>query len=62
MLNLLPEKKGYSIIFSSLISNEFPELKSKKFVGMFGMRITEFNYFKHFDALVFIGNGEKVSY
>ena len=22
----------------------------------------EFNYFKHFDALVFIGNGEKVSY
>jgi erythromycin esterase len=45
-----------------LISKEYPELKNTKFVGMFGMGNTAFNYFKHFDALVFIGNGEKVSY
>jgi erythromycin esterase len=62
LLNLLPDIAGNSIIFSSLISIEYPELKNTKFVGMFGMGNTEFNYFKHFDALVFIGNGEKVSY
>ncbi|PRZ23455.1 erythromycin esterase family protein [Flavobacterium granuli] len=62
LLNLLPDITGNSIIFSSLISKEYPELKNTKFVGMFGMGNTEFNYFKHFDALVFIGNGEKVSY
>ena len=62
LLNLLPDIAGNSIIFSSLISTEYPELKNTKFVGMFGMGNTEFNYFKHFDALVFIGNGEKVSY
>jgi len=62
LLNLLPDITGNSIIFSSLISIEYPELKNTKFVGMFGMGNTEFNYFEHFDALVFIGNGEKVSY
>ena len=62
LLNLLPDITGNSIIFSSLITKKFPELKSTKFVGMFGMGNKEFNYFKHFDALVFIGNGEKVSY
>ena len=62
LLNLLPDITGNSIIFSNLISKEFPELKTTKFIGMFGMGDTEFNYFKHFDALVFIGNGEKVSY
>jgi erythromycin esterase len=62
LLNLLPDVTGNSIIFSNLISEEFPELKITKFIGMFGMGNAEFNYFKHFDALVFIGNGEKVSY
>ena len=62
LLHLLPGTAGNSIIFSSLISNEHPELKTTKFVGMFGMGKTEFNYFKHFDVLVFIGNGEIVSY
>ena len=62
LLNLLPDITGNYIIFSSLISIEYPELKNTKFVGMFGMGNTEFNYFEHFDALVFIGNGEKVSY
>jgi erythromycin esterase len=62
LLNLLPNITCNSIIFSSLIINEYPELKNTKFVGMFGMGNTEFNYFEHFDALVFIGNGENVSY
>ena len=62
LLHLLPGTAGNSIIFSSLISKEYPELKTTKFVGMFGMGKIEFNYFKHFDVLVFIGNGEKVSY
>jgi len=62
LLNLLQNIKGNSIIFSSLLNIEYPELKNTKFVGMFGMGNAEFNYFKHFDALVFIENGEKVNY
>lgn len=62
LLNLLPDITGNSIIFSSLISSEYPLIKNVQFVGMFGMGSTKFKYFEHFDALVFIGNGEKVSY
>lgn len=62
LLNLLPDITGNSIIFSNLITLEHPKLKQTKFVGMFGMGKKDFNYFAHFDALVLIENGEKVSY
>lgn len=62
LLNLLPNITGNYIIFSDILCKTFPHLKNAKFVGMFGMGNKEFNYFEHFDALVFIGNGEKVSY
>jgi erythromycin esterase len=62
LLNLLPNIKDNSLIFSSLLLLEYPEIEYKNFVGMFGMGNSEFNYFKHYDALVFIENGEKASY
>lgn len=62
LLNLLPDTNKNAIIISNLIAKETPSIRSKKFIGMFGMGNTAFNYFEHFDALVFIANGEKVSY
>ena len=58
LLNLLPDVEGNTMILSELIQRENPAVTDKKYVGMFGMGNVSFDYFKHFDALVFIGNGE----
>ena len=62
LLNLLPNIISNSLIFSNLINSEIPGIKLKKYIGMFGMGDTAFDYFEHFDALVFIASGEKVTY
>lgn len=62
LLSLLPDNRGNAIIFSNAIDLVIPRIKNKKFKGMFGMGSSEFNYFAHFDALVFIGNGEKARF
>jgi erythromycin esterase len=62
LLNLLPNVNSNSMIFSNLIDSQIPGIKLKKYIGMFGMGSTAFDYFEHFDALVFIASGEKVSY
>ncbi|OAZ05002.1 hypothetical protein FLB_08500 [Flavobacterium succinicans] len=33
--------------------------ENKEFEGMFGLNKSKTNWFKHFDALVFVGMGEK---
>jgi erythromycin esterase len=62
LLHLLPSiDKNYFIDSKKLIL-EYPEFEETKFTGMFNLDDTKTNWFKHFDALVFISKGEKVNY
>tara|TARA_R110002012_G_scaffold194344_1_gene362158 strand:+ start:3289 stop:4428 length:1140 start_codon:yes stop_codon:yes gene_type:complete len=62
LLHLLPTtEKNYFIDTKRLISQN-PEYSEKEFEGMFNLEENKTNWFKHFDALVFISKGEKVKY
>jgi erythromycin esterase len=41
---------------------EHPEFENKKFERMFNLKKDKTNWFKHFDALVFIPKSEKIKY
>ena len=62
LLHFLPTtQKNYFIDSKQLISDN-PEYSEKEFDGMFNLEKNKTNWFKHFDALVFISKGEKVIY
>ncbi|UPQ79425.1 erythromycin esterase family protein [Flavobacterium azooxidireducens] len=59
MLYFLPNTtENYFIDSKQIIEEDINQLNIL-YEGMFGMRIKKTNYFKHFDALVFIAEGEK---
>jgi erythromycin esterase len=64
LLSLLPDINHNFFIDSQLFFEANPLYKDKNFEGMFGAGMGNDNtvWFKHFDALVFISNGEKVKY
>jgi erythromycin esterase len=64
LLSLLPDTKHNYFIDSRLCLKEFPKYASEKLDGMFGFGLgtSKTEWFKHFDALVFIANGEQVKY
>ncbi|MDN3677101.1 erythromycin esterase family protein [Flavobacterium paronense] len=64
LLSLLPDTDHNYFINSQLFIEANPLDKDKSFEGMFGTGMGNGNtvWFKHFDALVFIANGEKVKY
>lgn len=59
LLSLLPSlSKNYYLDCNAIkLKNINP--KDKEFAGMFGMGAGKTKYFEHFDALIFIANGEK---
>lgn len=59
MLHFLPNTTENYFIDSKQIIEEDINKLNILYSGMFGMRIKKTNYFKHFDALVFIAEGEK---
>jgi erythromycin esterase len=62
LLHFLPSTdNNYFIDSKKLISNN-QEYANKEFDGMFNLEKNKTNWFKHFDALVFISKGEKVKY
>ena len=62
LLHFLPSTKKNYFIDSKQIIRENPEYAEKEYMGMFGLEKNKTNWFKHFDALVFISQGEKVKY
>jgi erythromycin esterase len=62
LLNLLPSVSDNYFIATSLFSKSNPSLTEKDFDGMFGLTNEKTKYFQHYDALVFIANGEKSKY
>lgn len=59
LLHFLPSTKQNYFIDSKKLIEEHTDFETKEFEGMFGFKKTKTNWFKHFDALVFIGIGEK---
>lgn len=59
MLYFLPNTTDNYFIDSKQIIEQDVNQLNVLYEGMFGMRIKKTNYFKHFDALVFIAEGEK---
>ncbi|WP_298550363.1 erythromycin esterase family protein [uncultured Algibacter sp.] len=62
LLHFLPSTENNYFIDSKQIINENPDYANKEYVGMFNLKKDKTNWFKHFDALVFISKGEKVKY
>jgi erythromycin esterase len=62
LLYFLPSTEKNYFVDSKQIIHENPEYAEKKYVGMFNLEENKTNWFKHFDALVFISKGEKVKY
>lgn len=66
LLSLLPDISHNYFISSKLFLKENPIYKDVNFKGMFGignnLDNNKINLLKHFDALIFIANGEKVKY
>lgn len=62
LLHYLPSTEKNYFIDSKQIINKNPEYSEKIFEGMFNLEENKTNWFKHFDALVFISKGEKVKY
>lgn len=62
LLHFLPSTEKNYFINSKQIISENPEYAEKEFEGMFNLEENITNWFKHFDALVFISKGEKVKY
>jgi len=62
LLYYLPSTEKNYFIDSKQIISDNPEYSEKVFEGMFNLEENKTNWFKHFDALVFISKGEKVKY
>jgi erythromycin esterase len=63
LLHLLPSTENNYFIDSIQLIAENPEYVKKEYEGtMFNLNKSKTNWFKHFDALVFISKGEKVKY
>ncbi|REE07077.1 erythromycin esterase [Winogradskyella pacifica] len=62
LLHFLPSTEKNYFIDSKQIISKSPEYAEKEFEGMFNLEKNKTNWFKHFDALVFISKGEKVKY
>ncbi|MBL7473320.1 erythromycin esterase family protein [Robertkochia sediminum] len=62
LLHFLPTLEKNFFLDSKNIINTNPEYSAKEYEGMFGLNRAKTNWFKHFDALVFISKGEKVKY
>ena len=62
LLYLLPSTEKNYFIDSQNLINKNQEYAEKKYEGMFNLEENKTNWFKHFDALVFISKGEKVEY
>ncbi|WP_394332249.1 erythromycin esterase family protein [Mangrovimonas xylaniphaga] len=62
LLNLLPSTEKNYFIDSKQLITDHPDYADKKYDGMFNLEENKTNCFKHFDALVFVGKGEKVKY
>jgi erythromycin esterase len=58
LLHFLPSTNQNYFIDSKQLLIDKNEFENKEFEGMFGLNKTTTNWFKHFDALVFIGIGE----
>jgi len=59
LLHFLPSTNQNYFIDSKKLIIDNIEFENKEFEGMFGLNKSKTNWFKHFDALVFIGIGEK---
>lgn len=62
LLNLLPSTSENYFLESNIFNKGNPGVIEKKFNGMFGLTNDKTKYFQHYDALVFIANGEKAKY
>lgn len=62
LLHFLPSTKNNYFIDSKQLIIENPDFAEKEYEGMFRLKKDKTNWFKHFDALVFISQGEKVKF
>lgn len=62
IIHFLPSIEKNYFVDSKRLINENAEYAEKEFDGMFNLEKNKTNWFKHFDALVFISKGEKVKY
>lgn len=62
LLHLLPTTERNYFIDSKQLISERPEYAEKEFEGMFNLNKAKTNWFKHFDALIFVSKGERVKY
>ena len=57
LLHYLPNTKQNYFIDSNGLIKENPEFSNKEYESFFGLNSDTTNWFKHFDALIFIGKG-----
>ncbi|MFI1770371.1 erythromycin esterase family protein [Thalassobellus citreus] len=62
IIHFLPSIEENYFVDSKRLINENAEYEEKKFDGIFNLEKNKTNWFRHFDALVFISKGEKVKY
>ncbi|SFU66744.1 erythromycin esterase [Pustulibacterium marinum] len=62
LLHYLPSTKSNYFIDSKHLIEDYPEYATMKFEGMFHLKENKTQWFRHFDALVFISEGEKITY
>jgi erythromycin esterase len=62
LLHFLPSIKNNYFIDSKQLINEDSDFVEKEYNGMFNLKKNKTNWFKHFDALVFISQGEIVKF
>lgn len=62
LLHFLPSTKNNYFIDSKQLIKENPSFAEKEYEGMFNLKKNRTNWFKHFDALVFISRGAKVKF
>lgn len=62
MLHFLPDIDHNYFINAKTLIEDHPEFKEYEYEGMFHLNKDKTNWFNHFDALIFISKGEKVSY
>ncbi|WP_111307211.1 erythromycin esterase family protein [Confluentibacter sediminis] len=62
LLHFLPSTKNNYFIDAKQLIIDNPEFAEKEYHGMFNLKKNKTNWFKHFDALVFISKGEKIEF
>jgi len=62
ILHFLPSIENNYFLDSKKLIEKHPEFGNKEYVGMFNLNKDKTNWFKHFDALVFISKGEKIAF